>query len=318
MWQNTVRKSFINHLQENFENRELLRNTTPKMFYNSLTLYSCFFTNLRKIHLKGYPSIETVAITGFLDMLLEYSDPTDIKMFANLVCENCGILIKLYEEKNTNLLEVLNKLKLRICDNSLPKNQKLLLFFAWDLIRHKYNISEEDLVFYRNNLGEDDIKNILIRYNYLHKLDIECPEVKNGKNTEEQKNNTSLEDENFVNHSVKLQPTNQVTNNHLEENALNHSRNVFSQQNISACENLHMNSGVSNNQPYSSKFKDDTSTQNDNWDCRAEQISKPMKSFNINGNKELHSKNVHRNTNENQGDKVGRPILGIGARLKRN
>lgn len=103
LWRDTFRRSFITHLQNDFEGfsfkisffNELLiflfpdgqrnREMFPIKFYNGVRLCSDYFYNIKKFQSHGYPHVEKVAILGYIKLLLNYDTPKDTKLIAHLV-----------------------------------------------------------------------------------------------------------------------------------------------------------------------------------------------------------------------------------------
>ncbi|KAK9880513.1 hypothetical protein WA026_011752 [Henosepilachna vigintioctopunctata] len=308
-WKTIVQKCFFDQLQANFEHRDRLRELRPEVFYNNLELHMNFFRRCRIIHPYGYPSVETAAVSGFLQTLLEYREPSDIKMFFYLICENPEIIISLND--NNELLGLLNKLKMcLVCSDNLPPNDRAVLFFSWDLIHKKFELSSEELQFYERLMDKEYFREISIKYSYL--FGRTKTEVVNEPKIEKQLNDSSS----IGNHSMSSHNSSSTGHRLHDSNTVDQYPHSSTSVNNSMC-NDEDGSGkpqISNFQTSVSNY-DITSSKNDSWEFGD---GGRTDNSNMNRQKGMPNEKSHNTDKHKPAEKVGRPILGIGARLKRN
>lgn len=201
LWRNTTRKEFISWLQQDFECKlitylvfliisrisfsisgsEKRRDEAPSKFYNALKLCSNFFYSIKKFQSKGYPILEGIAVMGYINQLLHYRDVKEIKTIIYLVsifyyisfvayilitflqaCRHSSIILQLMEENSPQFEDFLCKLKLKLIQSSPIPMNNILLFFTYELITHRYELTKEELEFYRRNINKDDFSEISV------------------------------------------------------------------------------------------------------------------------------------------------------------
>ncbi|XP_045479013.1 uncharacterized protein LOC123683998 [Harmonia axyridis] len=289
LWRNTTRKEFISWLQQDFECSEKRRDEAPSKFYNALKLCSNFFYSIKKFQSKGYPILEGIAVMGYINQLLHYRDVKEIKTIIYLACRHSSIILQLMEENSPQFEDFLCKLKLKLIQSSPIPMNNILLFFTYELITHRYELTKEELEFYRRNINKDDFSEISVLYDALPQPSTNCHEHDTRKKTEEQRG-CKLE-MNGVDNSFFQQPIDQVRLNSPEEKSVSSSILENSIRPMAPEEKLVNYRFVKSNGSFYS-----------------DKIDRPREPLNLNGLSE----------SLNPPERVGRPILGVGARLKRN
>ncbi|XP_044744450.1 uncharacterized protein LOC123306485 [Coccinella septempunctata] len=314
LWRNTVRKTFITCLQNDFEERERNREKCPTKFFNGVKLCSSFFHNISKFQSKVYPTVEKAAILGYLQLLLNYNTPKDISMITHLVCCHSSVILSLLDDECQPYKELLNKLKLMIISSSsLPESQRFLIFFTYEVLTHRYNLKEDELEFYRSNMSDVDFSEILVLLSYLPQP---APNYnKRDKRTQTQKDSSQQDySSNQWLQCDNWKKAKEQTGHTFKENG---TKKIFPQ--LSSEQSFKLSE---------ENISCSTSEQSERIKLGRLGISEEQPTYNANGFRVVskdsnfvpNKKDLlreHPSDGLSTQERVGRPILGVGARLKK-